>query len=64
MVGAHPGACATNEIKIITGLGKAGKGWLTLAFALHILLDVHNFLEDKQVRKSADTASICPAVTS
>ena len=34
-----PGTCATNEIKIITGLGKAGKGWLTLAFALHVLLD-------------------------
>jgi len=69
MVGAHPGTCATNEIKIITGLGKAGKGWLTLAFALQVLLDhqpVHNFFDDKQVRKSADTASasICPAATS
>ena len=62
-----PGTGATSEVKVITGLGKTGKGWLTLAFALHVLLDhqpVHNFLDDKQVRKSADTASICPAATS
>jgi len=62
-----PGTCATNEIKIITGLGKTGEGRLILAFALHVLLDhqpVHKFLDDKQFRESADTASICPTATS
>jgi hypothetical protein len=62
-----PGTCATNEIKTITGLGKTGKGWLTLVFVLHVLLDhqpVHNFRDDNQLRKSADTASICSAATS
>ena len=55
---------ATNEIKVITWLGKAGEEWLTVAFTLRILVDhqpVHNFLDDKQLGKSADTASICPA---
>jgi hypothetical protein len=59
-----PGTGPANEIKIITGFGKTGEGWLTLAFALHVLFDhqpVHNFLDDKQLRKSADAASICSA---
>jgi hypothetical protein len=57
----------TNEIKVITRLGKAGEEWLTIAFTLHILVDhqpVHNFLDDKQLGKSADTASIYPAAIS
>jgi len=58
-----PSTGATNKIKVIAGLGKTGEEWLTLAFTLHVLLDhqpVHNFPDDKQLGKSADTASICP----
>ena len=57
---------ATNEIKVITWFGKAGEEWLTVAFTLHILIDqpVHNFLDDKQLGKSADTTSICPGAIS
>ena len=57
----------TNEIKVIARLGKTGEEWLTVAFALYVLFDhqpVHNFLDDKQLRKSMDTASICPAAIS
>jgi len=57
----------TNKIKVIARLWKAGEGWLTVAFALRVLFDhqpVHNFLDDKELRKSADSASICPAATS
>jgi len=32
-----PGTGATNGVEIITGLGNTGKGWLNLAFALHII---------------------------
>ena len=59
-----PSTGATNEIKVIAGLGKAGEKWLTIAFTLHVLFDhqpVHNFLDDKQFGKSPDSASICPA---
>jgi hypothetical protein len=62
-----PGTGATNEIKVITWLRKTGEEWLTLVCALHVLFDhqpVHDFLDDKQLRKSTDTASICSAVTS
>jgi hypothetical protein len=62
-----PGTGAANEIKVIAWLRKTGEEWLTLVFALHVLFDhqpVHNFLDDKQLRKSADTASICPAASS
>ena len=58
-----PGTSATNEIKVITRLGKAGEKWLTNGFALQVLVDhqpVHNFFDDKQFGKSPDTASICP----
>ena len=57
-----PGTGATNKIKIIAWLGKIGKGWLTVAFAFRVLLEhqsVHQFLDDKQFRESANTTSIC-----
>ena len=57
----------TNQIKVITRLWKGSEEWLTILFALRVLFDhqpVHNFLDDKELRKSADTASICPAATS
>jgi len=59
-----PSTGATDEIKVIAGLGKAGEKRLTIGFKLHVLFDhqpVHNFLDDKQFGKSPDTASICPA---
>jgi len=59
-----PGTGATNEIKVFTGLGKAGERWLTIGFTFHVLFNhqpVHNFPDDKQFGKSPDTASICPA---
>ena len=62
-----PSTGATNEIKVITRLRKTGDEWLTLVFSLHVLFDhqpVHDFLDDKQLRKSADTASICSAANS
>ena len=57
---------ATNKIEIIARLGKIGKGWLTVAVAFGVLLEhqsVHHFLDDKQLRKSTNTASICSAAT-
>jgi len=65
--GSPAGAGTANKIEVVTRLGKACEEWLTVAFALRILFDhepVHNFLDDKQLRKSADSASICPAATS
>ena len=61
MSGSPPGTGATNKIKVITRLGKTGEGWLTFAFALGVLRDhqlVHKFLNDKQLGKTANTASI------
>ena len=58
-----PGTCPTNEIKIITGLGKTGEGRLTFVFALHVLLDhqpVDKFRDDEQLRKPTDTTRIPP----
>ena len=51
MSGSPPSAGATNKIKVITRLGKAGEECLTVAFALRVLHNhqsVHNFLDDKQ----------------
>ena len=56
-----PSIGATNKIKVIAWLGKGGEEWLTVAFALRVLGDhqlVHKFLDDKQLGKSANTASI------
>ena len=61
MSGSPPSTGATNKIKVITWLGKAGEEWLTVAFALGVLGDlqlVHKFLDDKQLGKSANTTSI------
>ena len=61
MRGSPPSTGATNKIKVITWLGKTGEEWLTVALALRVLGDhqlVHKFLDDKQLRKSANTASI------
>ena len=57
-----PGTGAANKIEIIARLGTIGKGWSTVAFALRVLLEhqsVHHLLDDKQLRKSTNTASIC-----
>jgi len=64
--GSPAGTCAANKIKVITWFGKSGEGWLTVALALRVLLDhqpVHQFLDDKQFRKSANAASICSVAT-
>jgi len=61
MSGPPPSTGATNKIKVITWLGKTGEEWLTVAFALGVLRDhqlVHEFLDDKQLGKSTNTASI------
>ena len=61
MRGSPPSTGTTNKIKVITWLGKTGEEWLTVAFALRVLRDhqlVHKFLDDKQLGKSANTASI------
>ncbi len=65
-MGTPPGTGATDKIKVITGLGKTGEEWLTVAFTLRVLRDhqpVHNFLNDEQLRKSANTASVCSLVS-
>ena len=61
MSGSPPSTGATNKIKVIAWLGKTGEEWLTVAFALGVLRDhqfVHKFFDDKQLGKSANTASI------
>ena len=57
-----PGTCATNEIKIITALGKAGKVSLTLAFALHILLDRSPCIISSMTRSSESPRIPPPSV--
>ena len=61
-----PGTGAADKVKIITWLGKTGEEWLTVAFAFRVFRDhqpVHNFLDDEQLRKAANTASICSMVS-
>src|SRR6266567_8614779 len=65
-MGAPSGTGATDKIKVITGFGKTGEEWLTVAFAFRVFRDhqpVHNFLNDEQLRKSANTASVCSLVS-
>ena len=64
--GSPASTCAANKIKVITWLGESDEGWLTIAFALCVFLNhqpVHDFLDDKQFRKSPNPASVCSVAT-
>ena len=53
---------ATNKIKVIARLGEIGEGWTTVDFAPPVLFNhqsVHHFLDDKQLRKATNTATVC-----
>jgi hypothetical protein len=57
-----PGTSATDKVENIAWLREADESGSTITFTLHVLLKhqpVHNFLDNQQLGKSANTTSIC-----